>query len=329
MRTLPIVADGELRSVTDALIAQPPDVVLANTGIGMRGWLSAADSWGLGEDLAETLRGAEIVARGPKAAGSLVTIGCDVRWRGKTGRLAEVVDHLLERNLTGVRIACQRDGSTADPATAVLRAAGADVVEVATYKWLRPENETAAVRLLDACCDRSLDAVTFTSPPAIENLFALADERGQADALRAACAKTVVAVCVGPVTLEWANSYGLVNAVAPKRWVLGAMVNTLVDALDGRRFRVTAGSMHFELAGTVATINGDRVELTATEAAVLAALAARPGAVVGKTALLKAVWGDGAEPHALEMAVSRLRKQLGPHGDLLKTVVRRGYMLGS
>ena len=81
------LSDGTLREVTEAIITSPPDIVLANTGIGMRAWLSAADSWGLGEDLAGALRQAEVVARGPKAAGSLVTIGCDVRWRGLRRRL--------------------------------------------------------------------------------------------------------------------------------------------------------------------------------------------------------------------------------------------------
>jgi uroporphyrinogen-III synthase len=329
MQTLPIVADGNLRSVTDALITQPPDVVVANTGIGMRAWLSAADSWGLGEALADALRRAEVVARGPKAAGSLVTIGCEVRWRGMTGRLSEVVDHLRERDLRGVRIACQRDGSSVDEAAVALREAGADVVEVATYRWLRPADETAAMRLLDACCERAVDAITFTSPPAIDNLFALAEERQQTSALRAACNKSVTPVCVGPVTHEAANAHGLTTAVSPARPVLGAMVNAIIEALEPRRITVQAPSFVLELAGDVAVVNGNRIELTGREAAVLAALARKPGAVVAKATLLRTVWGDAAaEPHALEMAISRLRRQLHGSGAELKTVVRRGYMLG-
>lgn len=329
MRTLPIVADGNLRDITDAFIAQPPDIVLANTGIGMRGWLSAADSWGIGEDLADALRRAEVVARGPKAAGSLVTIGCDVRWRGQSGRLSEVVDHLLSRDLAGVRIAFQRDGSSIDAAAVALRAAGADVIEVETYKWLRPEDEAPAARLLDAICERSVDAITFTSPPAIENLVALATERDQIDDLRAACAGGVVPVCVGPVTQDAAIAHGLTSAIAPARWVLGAMVSAIVEVLEPRRRSVVLPSLKLELAGTVAFVNDERVELTGREAAVLNALADKAGTVVSKTALLRAVWGDAnADAHALEMVVSRLRRQLGDGGAAVRTVVRRGYMLG-
>lgn len=319
-----MVADGRLRTATDELIATPPDVVLANTGIGMRAWLSAADSWGIGEELGEVLRGAEIVARGPKAAGSLVTIGCEVRWRGSSGRLSEVIEHLLERDLTGVRIACQRDGSDVDEAAIALAEAGADVVEFGTYKWFRPEDETAAGRLLDAVCERSVDAVTFTSPPAIENLFALAHERDQTQSLLDGCAKHVVPVCVGPVTFDSAIAHGLTTAIAPERYFLGAMVSVLVDEL--RQRRVTVGRL--ELAGAVVLVDGNRVELSTREAAVLRTLASRAGVVVPKQTLLREVWGDAdADEHALEMVISRLRRQLGPASDSLKTVIRRGYLL--
>jgi uroporphyrinogen-III synthase len=328
MRTLPLIADGGLRAATDALLNAPPDIVVANTALGIRAWLSAAESWGRGEQLAELLRHTEVVARGPKAAGSLLTIGCDVRWRAPSGRLSEVVDHLLSRPLTGVRIATQRDGSDVDEAATALRAAGADVVAVATYRWTRPVDEAPAARLVDAICDRTVDAVTFTSRAAVVNLFALAGERGQGDRVRAACARSVVPMCVGPVTQEAATAHGLHNAVAPTRALLGAMVNTLADTLGSRRASLRLGAHTFVLAGSVVKIDGDRVELTAREAAVLRALAARAGVVVPKTTLLREVWGDAAaDPHALEMVISRLRRQIAPAGASLRTVIRRGYML--
>ncbi len=327
MRTLPTVAGGQLRTLTEALIESPPDVLVANTGIGMRAWLTAADSWGLGEALAASFQGAEIVARGPKAAGALVTAGCEVSWRSETGRLLEVFDYLRARDLAGVRVAFQRDGSEAD-AAAFLRAAGADVVGVEVYRWHRPVDESAAMRLLDACCAREVDAVTFTSRPAIENLFALADERGHADALRAACEKAVVPVCVGPVAHEAALAQGLTSAVIAARSLLGAMVNAVVDALSDRRIAIALADGELVLSGAVATFGGRRIELTPREAAVLAMLSVRAGAVVSKESLLRDVWGDAAaDPHALEVTVSRLRRQLGDAASSLETVVRRGYLL--
>jgi uroporphyrinogen-III synthase len=34
-----------------ALVVRPPDITLAATGIGFRGWVVAADGWGIGEQL--------------------------------------------------------------------------------------------------------------------------------------------------------------------------------------------------------------------------------------------------------------------------------------
>src|SRR4029077_10436041 len=35
--------DDELHSNTEVLIAEPPDILVAHTGIGIRGWLAAAE----------------------------------------------------------------------------------------------------------------------------------------------------------------------------------------------------------------------------------------------------------------------------------------------
>src|SRR6187431_3158217 len=68
IRTLPLATDEGIRSATEALVAQPPAFVVANTGIGVRTWFGAAESWGVGEALREALMTARVLARGPKAA---------------------------------------------------------------------------------------------------------------------------------------------------------------------------------------------------------------------------------------------------------------------
>ena len=41
------------------------------TGIGIRAWIEAAQSWGLDHALLDALSGARVVARGPKAAAAV------------------------------------------------------------------------------------------------------------------------------------------------------------------------------------------------------------------------------------------------------------------
>jgi uroporphyrinogen-III synthase len=59
--------------------------------------------------------------------------------------------------------------------------------------------------------------------------------------------------------------------------------------------------------------------------AVLRALAASPGRVLSRSALLHAL-PRGADEHAVEMAVARLRAALGGP-TYVQTVVKRGYRL--
>jgi uroporphyrinogen-III synthase len=60
--------------------------------------------------------------------------------------------------------------------------------------------------------------------------------------------------------------------------------------------------------------------------ALLRALARRPGWVVGRGELLRALPGTGTDEHAVETAMARLRTALGTP-KLVQTVVKRGYRL--
>src|SRR5579864_2361118 len=71
IRIVPLADDSELLAATRRCLDTPLDVVIATTGIGFRGWIEAADVWGLAEDLAKAIGEATILARGPKARGAI------------------------------------------------------------------------------------------------------------------------------------------------------------------------------------------------------------------------------------------------------------------
>ncbi|MGH3935124.1 MAG: uroporphyrinogen-III synthase, partial [Pseudonocardiaceae bacterium] len=75
IRIVPVADDAELHVATVQLINNPPDVVVVTTGIGFRGWVEAADGWGLGEALILALRRATLLSRGPKARGAVRAAG--------------------------------------------------------------------------------------------------------------------------------------------------------------------------------------------------------------------------------------------------------------
>jgi uroporphyrinogen-III synthase len=53
---VPLIDDEALHAATAACIGLAPDIVIATTGIGFRGWLEAAEGWGLADALRAALR---------------------------------------------------------------------------------------------------------------------------------------------------------------------------------------------------------------------------------------------------------------------------------
>jgi uroporphyrinogen-III synthase len=329
IRTHPLGVEADLASAIWSVIETPPEVTLLSTGIGVRAWIEAAESLDCAEPLLDALRRSEVLARGPKAHGAAVTVGLEVDWQTPAGRSTEMVAELERRGVRGRRVAVQLDGAVRAPLADAVRALGAEVTAVPVYRWTLPEDLTPAERLLQAICDRRIDAVTFTARPQVENLCELAEEAGRTDELRAAFAEgDVVAVCVGPVCADGARRAGLGDPVVPPRPRLGSMVMALADAFADRARTLDLAGAEVRLQGRLVALDGEVVALTDRERDVLVALADRPGVVRSKQQLLEAVWGnDASDEHVVEVTVGRLRQRLGPHGAALETVFRRGYRL--
>ena len=232
MRIVPLADDGELATVTRDLVEHPPAVVVATTGQGFRGWLEVADGWGLGGSLRARLDAATVLARGPKARGAIRGAGLREAWSADaTESSPEVLDHLLAGgagDLAGRRVAVQLHGDPMTSFLAALRDAGADVVEVHVYRWEPPPDLPAVDALLDAVLAHEVDAVTFTSAPAVDGLLHRAAARGIRDDVLDAFRDGVTACCVGPVTAAPLDRHG-VPRIAPDRFRLGAMVRRLEE----------------------------------------------------------------------------------------------------
>ncbi|WP_310388331.1 response regulator transcription factor [Roseateles sp.] len=94
-----------------------------------------------------------------------------------------------------------------------------------------------------------------------------------------------------------------------------------------RRIASCEGRVEIDLAERAAYLDGQRVELTGREWAVLEALLLRAGRIVAKSELEKLVLGFEAElaSNALEVHVSALRRKLGR--GVIETVRGIGYRL--
>ena len=323
----PLADDTDLIAATRACITAPPAIVIASTGVGFRGWMEAADGWGLGDALRQVLGSADVLPRGPKAMGAIRAAGLRETWSPVSESLREVLDHLRAGNIRGVRIAVQLHGDPEPELVGGLRAAGAEVVPVPVYQWRPPDDRAPLTKLVEVVASRNVDAVAFTSKPAVEAMLVLADQVGRRDALLAAFRGDVVPACVGAVTAEPLESIG-VRTLQPDRPRLGALVRVIAEELPRRRPGGLIVSGHrLEIRGHAVLVDQRMVDLPPAPMAVLRALAEQPGRVLSRAQLVPRLpTGDGASEHAVEMAVTRLRAALGD-GACVQTIVKRGYRL--
>jgi uroporphyrinogen-III synthase len=328
---VPLPDDGALRRSTESLLAFPPDIVIATTGVGLRGWIAAADGWGLTDRLKATFSGARIVARGPKATGALRAAGLREEWSPESESSREVSQYLRNFDISGCRIAVQLHGASDDwdpfpEFLDELRSAGAEVIPIRVYRWIPAPVGGEFDQLIRQIAQREFDAVSFTSAPAVAaTLMRAADLRisGQLlDALRS----DVRAMCVGPVTAQ-----PLIRLSVPTSWPermrLGALARHIAEELPVLRSRMLQAAGHrIEIRGSCVVVDDAVQSMSPATMAILRALAHRPGFVVARSELLRALPGTATDPHAVDTAVLRLRKALGDR-RIVATVVKRGYRL--
>ena len=87
------------------------------------------------------------------------------------------------------------------------------------------------------------------------------------------------------------------------------------------------GALRMDVGRHEASLDGAVLHLTPKEFGILEYLMTRPGHVVPAEELLEHVWDENADPftQTVRVTVGTLRRKLG--GDLIETVVGRGYRL--
>jgi len=331
INVIPLPDDDQLRGNTKAVIARPPEIFVAHTGIGFRAWVAAADGWGLANQLIAALSKARIVARGTQATGALRAAGLHEEWSPKSESSREVLKYLLKLGVSDKRVAVQLHGSAGswDPFPEFidqLRSAGAAVVPLHVYRWKPTPVGGKFDQLITSIARRQFDAVSFTSAPAAAAMLERGRELNMEDQLLQALRTDVYAMCVGPVTAEPLTRAGIPTS-SPEQMRLGALARHIAQELPPLRSRTIKAAGHdIEIRGSCVLIDHSVKSLSGSGMATLRALARRPGDVVARTDLLRVLPGHSNDPHAVDTAVLRLRTALGDK-NIIATVVKRGYRL--
>ncbi len=247
--------DGEIAPFLGELVLGV-DYAVFMTATGVRAMMNAAERLGLKRAVIEALNSPKttVVARSGKPRGELARLGVTVGPSPPADEAtASGVLRLLEaRGLKAKKVAIVWHGSVDRALRKGLLSAGAgDVRECLTYRYskvLQSEgaevlramgfrheapDEQAVLRLAEEIVgrERRIDAVTFTSPPAVSNLFEVAAEHGLEGRLAEALGGGKIAiVAVGPSTRrELEEGHGVKVDVMPEVSAMGAMTRALAD----------------------------------------------------------------------------------------------------
>jgi len=230
---IPDVDPDALAAQLRAFEARAPALFVFQTGVGTRALFAATDALGLTPALLRLLEQSCVAVRGPKPTAAL---------RGRSVRIDraatdpftthEVLAEIADVPLEGRSVAVQRYGDANPELADALAARGADVVELATYRWSLPPDLEPLRRLIEALHAGRIDLVAFTSASQVANLFTVAREEAGESSLRADLARTRVA-SIGPVCSAMLARHGVQVSVEASPPKLGPFIEAIDRALGG------------------------------------------------------------------------------------------------
>ena len=169
-----------------------------------------------------------------KALGAVRAAGLDDADMSEQDTTASLVDKIINSGERGRRVAVQLHGYTDDLQLSRLATVSDSVITVTPYRWVRPSSGDKLTKLIEAVCERQLDAITFTSAPGADATLAAARSLGLLPDFLAALRADVIAATVGPVTSGPLIEAG-VEPIQPQRFRLGALIRLVCDYLEHNR----------------------------------------------------------------------------------------------
>lgn len=230
---------AEIPDIDPVLIAQlvnswqanVPDIFIFQTGVGVKALFATTDTLGVTEQLLQILASTQVVVRGPKPTAILRSRNVRIDMTAKDPyTTAEVLAELDVAPIAGKRVVVQRYGDTNWELQKALEERGAQVMEIATYRWSLPENTKPMVDLMDALDTASVDVVCFTSASQVYNLFAVAQQLGREASLQADMNRSLVA-SIGPVCTVALGKYGIRVDIEPNPPKLGPFITAINSKL--------------------------------------------------------------------------------------------------
>lgn len=216
------------------------DVAVLQTGVGTQALFGAADALGCKDELLASLEHATVIARSPKPAAVLRRNKVRIDLMPPEPYTTEdLIESIAAMEFAGREVAVQAYGGPNNLLKRSLQERGANVREVALYRWGLPDDVSPVLELIRRLDQGRVDAVAFTSQPQVPNLLAIARQSNLEDTLRRCLGSdSVVVASVGPVCTRRLLENGLPVDVEPEHPHMGSLVVALAEHFQEQAAKV-------------------------------------------------------------------------------------------
>jgi uroporphyrinogen-III synthase len=326
LRSFTTAAGPSTRVATDDILAAPIDEFVVASNFGLSTWLRAAQRWQVADGLLARIGAARLLAANARAADALRDAGFRDIWSTAAGTVEELFRFLGAQPDRQRRIAVQCDGPETVELCHALQRTGLNVVAVPTFRCEAPVHADILRRLGEQIVNGTVDAVVLSSAEATVQLLAQAQADRRRDGVLNAFVGELPVVCRGELAAAPLRATGVVPFV-PIHPYAEDIIDVVRDAVTHRVVRIDVAGRHLEVRGQAVILDDELVAVQPGPIGVLRVLARHPGQVLSFADIRRETPGWGhIDDHAIEMAVSRLRRSLND-ADLIQTVLKRGYRL--
>jgi uroporphyrinogen III methyltransferase / synthase len=179
----------------------------------------------LGRDVRD-LKGILLGAIGPKTAEALEHYGLRLDLVPGEYRAEAILEALGADSMRGRRVLLPRALEARDILPETMRQWGAEVDVTPAYETVLPAHQSAPV--LDALRAGEVDCLTFTSSSTVSNFFQMFPREDVMPALEG-----VTIACIGPITAQTAEKFGLRVDVMPADYTIPGLVSAIRDYFVG------------------------------------------------------------------------------------------------
>lgn len=203
LREVPLADNAAALKFGVRLTTEQIDVLILLTGVGTTALFDLLKSRYPWSSIVAALKGAAIVARGPKPVAALKAFNLQPTLTvPEPNTWVDLISTLDEyRPVKGLRVAVQEYGVSNLELLEALKQRGAEVLPVPIYRWALPEDLAPLRRVLDRVIAGEVQLLLITNAAQVEHVMQVLEQDGKIEPFRAAL-KTMVVASMGPIASE-------------------------------------------------------------------------------------------------------------------------------